>query len=109
MGKLLDRINQRYEARQPASPSALVESAMFAAPPVRATINETEDKDADIALLSDLVKVIKEYPGGNRVHLTIHELGGDKAVMEWSALASRDMRWGLARALLAHSPQRASV
>lgn len=102
MGKLLDRINQRYEDRQPARPSALAESARFAAPPVRVTLRETENNAADIALLTDLVKVIKEYPGGNRVHLIIHELAGNKAVMEWSALASRDMRMALARTLLAH-------
>lgn len=109
MGKLLDRINQKYEDRRPAPASALVQSARSAAPPVRVTICETEDKDADVALLSGLVKIIKEYPGGNRVHLTIHELSGNKAVMEWSALASRDMRMGLSRVLLAHSTAGAAL
>jgi len=103
MGKLLDRINQRYEEHQPASPSALVESARLSVPPVRVTICETEGRTADLALLADLVKVIKAYPGGNRVQLTIHEVGGSRAVVEWSALASRDMRMGLSRVLLAHS------
>lgn len=61
-------------------------------PVVHFTLWETEDVDGDVAFLQRLVDTLREYPGGNRVIATIRGIDGCKHLVEWRALASRQLR-----------------
>jgi len=86
-----------HGARQP---SVLVEYASSVLPFVRFTVRETGDTERDFTLLHRLRHTIEEHqPGGNRVLLRVVTTDRRKVVLEWRAVASRELRMGIARVL----------
>ncbi len=84
----------------------LVEHAAHLAPVVRLSVRETDD-GGDIALLRRLRAILSEYPGGNRVVVTLRLKDGRRVEAEWAALASRELRLALGRALARHARESA--
>ena len=83
-----------------SQPPALAEAAAALAPTVHFTLRETEDESWDCLWLARLRRLVQEYqPGGNRVVLTVHTLGGCVERLEWRAVAHRNLRMGLGRVL----------
>jgi hypothetical protein len=69
-------------------------------PRVRFTIRETGDTARDFDLLGRVRKLIQEFqPGGNHIYLNIVTLDGRRVVVEWRALATRQLRMGIAHIL----------
>ncbi len=80
--------------------SALVSFAMDATPPVCFTLWETKDVVHDVAVLIACRRLVAaEEPGFNRVILTIRTLSGRKVRAEWRAVATPELRRGLAAIL----------
>jgi hypothetical protein len=78
----------------------LAEVAADLAPAVRLTIRETGDTERDFDLLGRVRKVIQEFqPGGNHVYLKIVTTDGRRVVVEWRAVAARDLRMAIAQVL----------
>jgi hypothetical protein len=78
-------------------------------PKIKFTIRETGDAKRDFDLLGRLRQVIQEFqPGGNHVYLNIVTLDQRRVVVEWRAVAGRELRIALAdilaRAALAQDP-----
>jgi hypothetical protein len=75
---------------QPALPQAIV----------RFNLRETEDVVGDIECLRQIREVIEEFrPGCNRIMVTIITLDGQRTEIQWRAIAARELRMGIARAL----------
>ena len=86
------------ESSGPFSP--LVEYAASVLPKIRLTIRETGDTKRDFDLLGDVRRVIQEYqPGGNHIYVRIVQIGRESVVVEWRALADRELRMALGRML----------
>ena len=69
-------------------------------PNVHFTIRETGRTRRDFDLLGRARQVIQDFqPGGNHVYLRIITLDGRRVVVEWRAVADRELRLGLARVL----------
>lgn len=78
----------------------LAEVAADLLPSVRFTIRETGDTRRDFDLLARVRHVIQEFqPGGNHIYLRIITLDGRRVVVEWRALADRELRLALAAVL----------
>jgi TubC N-terminal docking domain len=88
----------RASATGPFSP--LVEYAAKVLPKIKMTIRETGDTKRDFDLVGQVRAIISEFqPGGNHIYLTIVTLEGRRVVVEWRALAGRDLRVALGRLL----------
>ena len=70
---------------------------------VRFTVRETEDVVGDLAFLARIRAVLSEYPGQNLIKMRIVTLDGRRPIVGWRALASDDLRIGLARVLAARA------
>jgi hypothetical protein len=82
------------------SASPLVEYASSVLPSVRFTVFETGDTERDFTLLHRLRHTIEEHqPGGNRILLRVVTTDRRKVVLEWRAVASRELRLDIARVL----------
>jgi hypothetical protein len=69
-------------------------------PRVRFTIRETGDTERDFDLLGRVRELIQEFqPGGNHIYLNIVTLDGRRVVVEWRALATRQLRMAIADVL----------
>jgi hypothetical protein len=80
--------------------SPLVEYAASVLPKIRMTIRETGDTTRDLDLVGRVRRAIQEFqPGGNHIYLKIITLDGRRIVVEWRALAARDLRLALAHTL----------
>lgn len=80
--------------------SPFVEYAASVLPKIKMTIRETGDAKRDFDLVGRLRHAIREYqPGGNHVYLQIVTLDERRVVVEWRALAARELRIALARIL----------
>jgi hypothetical protein len=80
--------------------SALAAYASSVLPFVRFTVRETGDTERDFTLLHRLRHTIEEHqPGGNRILLRVVTTDRRKVVLEWRAVASRELRMGLAYVL----------
>jgi len=80
--------------------SPLVEYAASVLPKIKMTIRETGDTKRDFDLVGRLRHAIQEFqPGGNHVYLKIVTLDGRRVLVEWRALASRELRIALAQIL----------
>ena len=80
--------------------SALVAYASSVLPFVRFTVRETGDTERDFTLLHRLRHTIEEHqPGGNRILLRVVTTDRRKVLLEWRAVASRELRMGIARVL----------
>ena len=80
--------------------SPLVEYASSVLPSVRFTVTETGDIERDFTLLHRLRHMIEEHqPGGNRILLRVVTTDRRIVVLEWRAVASRELRMGIARVL----------
>ncbi len=80
----------------------LAEYAARFAPAVRFTMRETDDVAGDVALLRRIHAVIAEHqPGENLVILTVKTLDGRRRSLGWRAVATPELRRGIARVLAA--------
>jgi hypothetical protein len=78
----------------------LAEVAANLTPVVRFTIRETGDTERDFDLLGRVRKIIQEFqPGGNHIYLNIVTLDGRRVVVEWRAVATRQLRRTIADVL----------
>jgi hypothetical protein len=88
----------RTEHRQQFGP--LVEYAATRLPSVRMTVRETGDTKRDFDLINRIRQTIQEFqPGGNHIYLSIVTLERRRVIVEWRALAERELRLALARVL----------
>jgi hypothetical protein len=89
------------ETSGPFSP--LAEYAASVLPTMKMTIRETGDAKRDFDLVGRLRRAIEEFqPGGNHIYLTIVTLDGRRVLLEWRALADRELRFAVAQ-ILAHA------
>jgi len=80
--------------------SPLVEYAASVLPKIKMTIRETGDTKRDFDLVGRVRRAIQEFqPGGNHIYLNIVTLDGRRVVVEWRALADRELRVALAQIL----------
>ncbi|MDP9236364.1 MAG: hypothetical protein M3P30_03030 [Chloroflexota bacterium] len=80
--------------------SPLGEYAASVLPKIKMTIRETGDTKRDFDLVGRVRKVIQEHqPGGNHVYLTIKTLDRRRVTVEWKALATHNLRIGIAHVL----------
>ena len=94
----------RRAGEGPLSP--LAEYAASVLPKIRLAVHETGDTKRDFDLLGEIRQLIREYqPGGNHVYLRIVPLEGEPIMVEWRALADRELRMALGR-LLARAAQK---
>ncbi len=85
--------------------SPLVEYAAWVLPTIKMTIHETGDTKRDFDLLGRVRRAIQEFqPGGNDVYLKIVTLDGRRVLVEWRALADRELRIALAQILARATP-----
>jgi hypothetical protein len=78
----------------------LVEYAASVLPSVRFTIRETGNTTRDFDLVGRARQAIQEFqPGGNHIYLRIITRDGRRVVVEWRALAARELRLALAQIL----------
>jgi hypothetical protein len=80
----------------------LAEYAAYASgmPKVCFTLRETANTEGDMECLRRIRTIIREHePGGNRVVMTVFTLDGRRVYAEWRALATRELRRGIARVL----------
>jgi len=88
----------RASPSRPASP--LVEYAASVLPKIKMTIRETGNTTRDFDLVGRLRRAVQEFqPGANHIYLKIVTLDGRRVVVEWRALAARDLRLALAQIL----------
>jgi hypothetical protein len=88
----------RASAAGPFSP--LVEYAASVLPKIKMTIRETGDTKRDFDLVGRVRFAIQEFqPGGNHIYLAIITLDKRRVVVEWRALAARELRMALAQVL----------
>jgi TubC N-terminal docking domain len=88
----------RASAAGPFSP--LVEYAASVFPKIKMTIRETGDTKRDFDLVGRVRCAIQEFqPGGNHIYLNIVTLDRRRVVVEWRALAARELRVALAHIL----------
>lgn len=88
----------RASATGPFSP--LVEYAASVLPKIKMTIRETGDTKRDFDLVGRVRGEIQKFqPGGNHIYLRIVTLDGRRVVVEWRALAGRELRIALAHVL----------
>jgi TubC N-terminal docking domain len=86
------------EKSGPLSP--LVEYAASVLPKIKMTIRETGDTKRDFDLVGCVRRAIQEFqPGGNHIYLRIVTLDGRPFMVEWRALADRELRIALGRVL----------
>jgi hypothetical protein len=86
------------ESSDPFSP--LVEYAASVLPKITMTVRETGDVERDFDLVGRLRRAIQEFqPGGNHIYLKIVTLDGRRVLVEWRALADRELRLALAQIL----------
>jgi hypothetical protein len=79
---------------------SLIEYAASLLPTIRLTIRETGDTARDFDLVGRLRGAIREFqPGGNHIYLTIVTRDRRRVVVEWRALADRELRIALGRLL----------
>jgi hypothetical protein len=99
---LLRELRERPQLAQPAraNSSRLVEYAASVLPKIRLTIRETGDTKRDFDLVGRVRRAIQEFqPGGNHIYLTIITLDERRFMVEWRALADRELRTALAHIL----------
>jgi hypothetical protein len=78
----------------------LIEYAASILPSIKMTVRETGDVERDFGLVNRIRQVIQEFqPGGNHIYLAIVTLNGRRIVVEWRALADRELRLALGRVL----------
>ncbi|MEX2227479.1 MAG: hypothetical protein WEB52_13635 [Dehalococcoidia bacterium] len=78
----------------------LAELAADRLPSIRFTIRETGDTERDFDLIGRVRQVIEEFqPGGNHIYLTIVTLDQRRVVVEWRAVADRELRLGIGHVL----------
>jgi hypothetical protein len=88
----------------------LVEYAASILPSIRLTIRETENTERDFNLINRIRQVIQEFqPGGNHIYLVIRTVDGRRIVVEWRALADRELRLALGRVLASEGLRRAGT
>jgi hypothetical protein len=96
--RLLASAERTSEASIPRRPLAEVAADLL--PNIRFTIRETANTRRDFDLVGQARQVIQEFqPGGNHIYLKIITLDGRRIVVEWRALAARDLRLALAHTL----------
>ena len=96
--RMLSAAANATDASEPHRPLAEVAADLL--PSIRFTIRETGDTRRDFDLLGRARQVIQEFqPGGNHIYLNIVMLDGRRVVVEWRALAERELRIGLAQIL----------
>lgn len=89
------RATEGSKSRRP-----LAEVAADLLPSIRFTIRETGNTRRDFDLLGRARRAIQEFqPGGNHIYLKIVTLDGRRIVVEWRALADRELRLALAAVL----------
>lgn len=92
----------------PGPSSPLVEYAASVLPKIKMTIRETGDTERDFDLVGSVRRTIQEFqPGGNHIYLNIVALDRRRVVVEWRALAARELRLALAHILARASQVRA--
>jgi hypothetical protein len=106
MGYLLEIANRvqegwRRQAQegQALGPLASYALSLGALPPLRFTLRETEDEEADAALMARVAELLREFPGQQAVVMTIVCLDGRRRRLLWRAEASGGLRRALARLL----------
>jgi hypothetical protein len=104
---VLRLLSDAGEVSKPRRPLAEVAADLL--PSIRFTIRETSDTCRDFDLLGRVRQVIQEFqPGGNHVYLNIITLDKRRVVVEWRALAARELRVALAHILARASEARDS-
>lgn len=105
-GVLTDQLKSELQALKPEvlaivrKQHRLDEVAAALLPSIRFTVRETGDTQRDFDLLGQIRKVIEEFqPGGNHIYLTIVTLDRRRVVVEWRALADRELRKRIGRLL----------
>ncbi len=99
---LLRELRERPQLLAPNQRSAtpLTDYAADRTPAIRFNLTETDDVVRDIQVVDRVRRVIQEHqPGGNHVYLTIKTLDRRRVTVEWRALATRNLRYGIARVL----------
>jgi len=90
--------------------NTLTDYAADVTPCIRLSLRETGDMARDFDLVGQLRKVIEEFqPGGNHVYVRIITLDGRAVVVEWRAVAERNLRLRLAHILARASQDEAAV
>jgi hypothetical protein len=85
----------------------LLELAADLTPSLRFTLRETNDVVHDVAVLVRCRQLIEQHqPGFNRVVLTIHTLDGRRVTAQWLAIASPELRRGIAAILRSEAVRR---
>ena len=80
--------------------SPLAEYAASILPKIKMTIRETGDTKRDFDLLGRIRSAIQVFqPGGNHIFLRLVTIDGRHVLVEWRALADRELRISLARVL----------
>ena len=97
--ELLRSLPSDPQSRVVAEPRrALADIAADLLPNVHFTIRETGNTRRDFNLRAR--QVIEEFqPGGNHIYLRIITLDGRRVVVEWRAVAARELRIGLGQIL----------
>jgi len=89
--------------------SPLVEYASSVLPRIKLTIRETGDTERDFDLVARVRRTVQEFqPGANHIHLAIVTLDQRRVVVEWRALADRELRTALAHVLARAAPSEAA-
>ena len=73
--------------------------SLGALPPLRFTLRETEDEEADARFMARVAELLREFPGQQAVVMTVVALDGRRRRFLWRAEASRSLRFALARLL----------
>jgi hypothetical protein len=90
--------------------SPLVEYARQHLPMIRLTFVQTDDILHDFKVLDTIRHVVQQFePGGNRIRLRLVTNDGRRVVVEWFALADRELRLALARVLAAEGRNRVAT
>jgi hypothetical protein len=92
----------------PLGPLASYALSLGALPPLKFTLRETEDEEADARLMARVSETLKEFSGTQPVIMTVHTLDGRRRRFLWRAEASRGLRFALARLLREHALGRQS-
>jgi hypothetical protein len=105
-GVLTDAVKAELRARKPEllrlvrAQRRLADVAADCLPIIRLTIRETGDTKRDFDLLGRVRRVIQEFqPGGNHVYLNVMTLDRRRVVVEWRAVAARELRIALSQIL----------
>lgn len=89
---------------EPLALSPLVEYvASEFATVVKFSVRESMDEDGDRALIRKVCEILDEHPGANHIVMRAVQRDGSTISVGWRALATTDLRLGIARLLAARA------